>query len=117
MLEIKNKNISLNRGEKITIQLTCGNSSFEVGDKIKFSIMEKGNSDNVIFQKIFISEARRDTIPLTLEAEETKIGEPIKTGYKDYWYEIELNEETTLIGYDNYGPKLFILWPESGKVE
>lgn len=48
--------------------------------------------------------------------DETKIGEYISKP-KEYWYEIELNPETypqTIIGYDEDGPKVLILYPEGG---
>lgn len=30
----------------------------------------------------------------------------------EYWYEIELNGDSTIIGYDNDGAKKLILYPE-----
>ena len=35
----------------------------------------------------------------------------------EYWYEIELNNENTVIGYDNNGPKLFVLYPEGEDID
>lgn len=29
-----------------------------------------------------------------------------------YWYEIQLNKEQTILGFDDKGPKMFILFPE-----
>jgi hypothetical protein len=30
----------------------------------------------------------------------------------EYWYEIQLNYYQTIVGYDESGPKLFMLYPE-----
>ena len=57
------------------------------------------------------------TVDITLERVDTKIGEIINKPV-DYWYEIELNPDTTpqtLIGYDDDGPKIFRLFPEGGE--
>ena len=35
----------------------------------------------------------------------------------EYWYEIELNNEHTVIGYDDNGAKIFMLFPEGSKVQ
>ena len=113
MYRIKNKNIFLNRGDKITIIVRNKNDSFRFGDYIIFYICEEGNYEKVIFQKRFDLDEDSDIIPIHLTSEETKIGEPLKNGSRTYWYEIELNGDTTLVGYDNNGPKCFVLYPEA----
>ena len=45
--------ISINRGDRGTIKLINTHENFKVGDKIKFSIIEKDNYSNVIFQKTY----------------------------------------------------------------
>ena len=32
-----------------------------------------------------------------------------------FWYEIDMNDDTTVIGHDENGDKLFILYPEAAK--
>lgn len=113
MYRIKNKTIFLNRGDKITIHLVNNNDNFRIGDYLTFYICQEGNYENVLFQKRFDIEENIDVVDMKLTSEETRIGEPIKSGYRTYWYEIELNGDTTLVGYDNKGPKLFILYPEA----
>jgi len=49
-----------------------------------------------------------------LSSDETRIGDYINKPVT-YWYEIELNpnnNSTTIIGYDDDGPKQFKLYPE-----
>ena len=41
----------------------------------------------------------------------------IKSGEKKYWYEIELNDKDTLMGWDKDGAKVLVLWPEAVKAE
>lgn len=114
MFKIKNKNIYLNRGDAISIQLNCteGNS-FVAGDTIMFSVVNKDNFGSVLFQKHFTIEEDCTSYIVALTADDTKIGNVIKSGTVTYWYEIELNGETTLVGYDENGPKLFVLYPEA----
>ena len=56
-----------------------------------------------------VGEQMYVNIPLT--SEDTKIGDYINDKTK-YWWEVELNGEQTLIGYDEDGPKIFMLYPE-----
>ena len=50
---------------------------------------------------------------IKLTSVETRIGDAFKDGSVTYWYEIELNGDTTLIGYDDEGAKKFVLYPEA----
>ncbi len=89
---------------------------FESGDVIRFKVMEKKGCDNVVMSKDFIVESPTYNVNISLNREDTRIGE-VFSKPKDYWYEIELNPETvprTIIGYDEYGPKVFRLYPEGG---
>ena len=47
------KTLHHNRGATGTIKLNKKSGNFNVGDTLKFSIVEKGNYNNVIFQKSF----------------------------------------------------------------
>lgn len=114
MFKIKNKNIYLNRGDAISIELKCSDgNSFSAGDTLIFSVVSKDNFGNAVFQKSFTINEDCSSYILKLDAEDTKIGNMIKSGTVTYWYEIELNGDTTLIGYDDNGAKLFVLYPEA----
>lgn len=115
MFKIKGQNLYLTRGDAMSLQLSLSNDEkFSVGDTIKISIVEKNDYSSVVFSKSFRISQETQTAEIYLTPAETKIGDPIKTGYVVYWYEIELNNSITLIGFDNEGPKLFVLWPEAG---
>lgn len=110
------KTISINRGDRGTIKLINTYDKFKIGDKIKFSIIEKGKYENVVFQKVYsvIEESRE--FYLTLTSDDTKIGDIISKETV-YYYEIEYNGDQTLIGYDKSKHKKFILFPEAANKE
>ena len=106
------KTISINRGSRGSIKLRNTNGNFKVGDKIKFSIVNKDNYNDLIFQKEFTVIEESSEFVLTLTNIDTKIGEIISRE-KIFNYEIEYNNDTTLIGYDDKKGKKFILYPEA----
>lgn len=112
----KTKTILANRGDRGTIKLINTNGSFKVGDKIKFSIIDKDNYNNVIFQKIFTVIEESSEFYLTLTGDNTRIGDIISKQVV-YNYEIEYNDDRTLIGYDRFKGKKFILFPEAANKE
>ena len=106
------KNIEINRGDTAVIKLINKSGNFYVGDKLKFSIVEKGNYKNVVFQKEFNISEESDTAYITLNSDDTRIGDIISKAIT-YWYEIEYNNNQTLVGYDDNKAKKFILYPEA----
>jgi hypothetical protein len=93
--------------------------TFREGDVVRFKVFEKKNCEEVVLKKdITVTEAT-SRVQITLNREETKIGEVISKP-TEYWYEVELNPEThpqTIIGYDDNGAKTFTLYPEGGAKE
>ena len=113
MIVIDNeKNITLNRGDRATIKLTSSGSNFKSGDKLRLSIVDRRNYDNVVFQKEYPISEDADTAYITLTKEDTAIG-PIISRPKEYWYEIEYDGDMTIVGYDSNGAKKFTLLPEA----
>lgn len=84
MYRIENKNIYVNRGDKITIFIVNNRDTFRIGDKITFYICEEGDYSTVILQKDFNIDEYSDTVGINLTSEETRIGEPLKTGSRTY---------------------------------
>ena len=113
MLKIKNKNLYLNRGDAISIQVACNNANFEIGDSVTFYVMTQNDCEDVLLSKTVYVTEEKNTVDIQLTSEETRFIEPFKTGYQTFWYEIEYNGEITLMGYDSEGPKLFIMYPEA----
>lgn len=114
-MEVEGYTISFNRGDQVIINVkNKANTTFAVGDIIKFSITKQGNITEVLLQKTFTVEEESDIFGILLTSEDTrKICPPFKSGSKTYWYEIEHNEITTLIGYDKNGGKEIIIYPEA----
>ena len=121
MQKIEGTTIKLNRGDSLSLNLSItlednSNYTFKVGDTIVFSVYNKGkmNEDAVLLKEINVLE-QSESLSISLTNEETKIGELINKPL-EYWYEVELNNQYTVIGYDDKGAKLLILYPEGSKI-
>ena len=106
------KTISANRGDRGAVKLINKHGNFKVGDKLKFSIVEAKNYNNLVFQKTFTIIEESPEFFLTLTKQDTTIGEIISDKVT-YWYEVEYNGDNTLIGFDKKKAKKFILFPEA----
>ena len=118
------KSIHLTRGDIAVIEVGASSSetedyTFKTGDIVRIRVFEKNHHENVVIQKDVTVESETTSVDISLYKEDTKIGELINKP-KDYWYEVELNPDTspqTIIGYDAGGPKLFRLYPEGGDID
>ena len=105
----EDKSLSINRGDRGTIRLKLkDNKTFSVGDKIKFSIVNRRDYNDVVFQKEYTVTTEGNTFDLLLTKEDTTIGDIISKPVT-YNYEIEYNGNRTLLGYDEEGGKPFML--------
>lgn len=112
MLRIQNKNIHLTKGDTVQIKLSS-DRAFSIGDVIKLSVVDVGNMGQIIFSKTFTLTASSLIAVLEIEGSETREAfTDVVNKPKQYWYEIQLNDDVTLVGYDSYGPKLFYVYPE-----
>ena len=119
------KQIQINRGDSIDMTITAKDTSgedyeFQVNDVIKFKVSEAKNESNVIIEKTITIESETTEVPIYISANETKLGDYINKPIT-YWYEVSLEKNNgdvlTIIGYDNKGPKEFILNPEAANKE
>ena len=88
--------------------------AFKNGDVVRFNVHERNHPDRVVLIKDVHVKVETESVIISLSREDTKIGGFINKPV-DYWYEVELNPDTTpqtFIGYDNDGPKIFRLFPE-----
>ena len=121
MQKIVGTTIKVNRGDVLNLSLSTeledGTTyTFHNGDKIVFSIYEKGKmSDSAVVMKEINVLEETETVDIGLTSEETKIGDLINKPIT-YWYEVELNDQYTIIGYDENGAKEFMLYPEGSKI-
>ena len=122
MQKIDGTTIKLNRGDILSLSLSLSLSdgtayTFQNGDKIVFSVYGKNKmSDGAVLLKELTVNGTQQSIEITCTKEETKIGDLINKPV-EYWYEIELNDENTVIGYDDNGPKILMLYPEGSKIQ
>lgn len=117
MFKIEENTIHLTRGDKATINLTIQDYTFKVGDTIEFRVYNKRELDKqAILTKEVTVENEADNIDISLTSEETKLGEIVNKPIT-YWYEIELNDNQTIIGYDEDGAKELILYPEGAEID
>ena len=131
MKVIDGTTIKINRGDvlplELTIPLEYGTDEsgqtivtsyyqFKVGDKIDFGIYKKKrmNKEAMLLKTIVVDEST-DKVNFTLTNDEMKIGGLINKP-TEYWYEVELNDKQTIIGYDDDGPKILMLYPEGSEV-
>lgn len=115
-MKIVDKEIHINRGDRLLIEFSIDNGedkyTFKAGDKIKFSIYRKKELDKPpVLQKEFTPTVGSNSVDIDVSGEDMKIGEMASKPI-EYWYEIELNGDSTIIGYDNDGAKKLILYPE-----
>lgn len=113
----ENLTIHINRGDQLELTLIDNDNPFIAGDKFKFSIMKANDSTTVLLQKEYTVESNTNSFDIIVPSEEMRLGDPIKTGTKTYWYEIEHNGIYTVIGYDQQGPKQLIMYPEAASKE
>lgn len=124
MLKIEGKNIDITRGNVLPLTIDTKQYEedvpyeFQIGDVVRFTIMEQGNVQKVLLQKDFTVTEAGTEFEIILTANEMKIGELSSEAVK-YWYEIELAPDTpytqTIIGYDlQDGAAILTLLPEGG---
>ena len=122
MQKIDGTTIKLNRGDVLNFTLTLSSSSgepyvFQDGDKVEFSVYNKNKmSDNAVLLKEFVVSGSQQSVEINCTKEDTKLGDLINKPV-EYWYEVELNNEYTVIGYDDDGAKILMLFPEGSKVQ
>ncbi len=91
---------------------------FQLNDKISFVVFEKkGYTKKEIFRKDYkikdIGYTEPTTFPeIVLTEEETKMF-PLSNKKQTFWYDLVLNDTTTMLGYDEDGAKKIIVYPEA----
>ena len=117
MFIINGDKINITRGDRGVIELAIDNYTFSAGDTIEFRVYEKKALDKLpVLSKVATVEKEVSAIEIELTSEDTKIGEPRNTP-REYWYEIELNDNQTIIGYDEDGAKVLMLYPEGAEAD
>lgn len=112
MFKIEGDTIYITRGDIATIELSIDDYTFQVNDTIEFRVYNKKALDKLpVLEKEITVETAGETVDIELTHQDTSIGN-ITNKPVEYWYEIELNDNQTVVGYDEDGAKLLILMPE-----
>lgn len=112
MFKIDGDTIHITRGDRGVIELEIDDYTFVVGDSIELRVYEKKGLEKLpVLSKEVTVTKECETLEIELTSKDTAIGN-IENKQKNYWYEVELNDNNTVIGYDEEGPKLFVLYPE-----
>ena len=124
MFKIKSNTIYCTRGDKGNVPITLPTRedktelyTFKVGDKVRIGVYEEDKLDGcaVILKEVEVEEPTT-VVKIPLTSSDTKLGEIINEPV-DYWYEVILNDEETIIGYDDeLGAKIFKLLPEGSDI-
>lgn len=110
------------RGDAVTfsVEKVVGDAKykFQPGETVRIKICAKKDCTKVVLMKDFEVAEESTSVNIFLDKNEMKFGEIISKP-TDYWYECELNPDTTpdtFIGYNADGPALFKLFPEAKDV-
>lgn len=123
MFKIENGTIHCSRGDKgtITLKLPVENTDefykFKPNDKVKLNIYsKKGYNEEPLKTIETIVEEESESIEIQLTEKDTTFGE-ILNKKMIFWYDITLNENQTIVCFDEDGAKEFIQYPAKGDGE
>ena len=92
--------------------------SFQVRDVCRLNVTKVNKENSVVMSVDTIIQEETTEATISITSFDSKIGAVINKP-TDYWYDIELNPDSAiaqmLLGYDDEGPKIFKLYPESIK--
>lgn len=112
MFKITGTTIEVTRGDSMAINFSIDGYTFTPGDKVEFRVYNaKGLNEEPLLSKVVYINEETVIVRIEISPLETKIGEMINKAIT-YWYEIELNDASTILGYDEDGAKELILYPE-----
>lgn len=115
MFKIENNTIYITRGDMATIELSITGYTFKVNDTIEFRVYNKKALDKLpVLEKEITVDTAGETVNIELTSQDTSIGNLMNKPV-EYWYEIELNDNQTVVGYDENGAKTLILLPEGAE--
>lgn len=113
------KTIRITRGDTASLVIKSKNADntdyeFQVGDVICFRIMKQNDVKSVKLEKEVEVQSVTTSVNIHLDSEDTEFDDYASKPIT-YWYEVEIKGSTsnnTIIGYDEDGAKLFIIYPE-----
>lgn len=109
------KTIYITRGDSTNeinkLPISYNDYEFKENDKLKLVVMEKkGYTKEIILEKDFIVKENADEVFLVLSSDDT-LEFPLENKKITYWYDIILNDETTIYGFDENNAKKLVVYP------
>ena len=90
---------------------------FQVGDIIKLNIYEKNGYDKDPIKSVIVEvDSAGVSVDIPLTENDTTFGE-ISNKAITYWYDITLNDDQTVVCFNEEGAKEFIQYPAKGDEE
>lgn len=87
---------------------------FQIGDVLELKIYEKnGYDDKPLMIKAITVSKEGESVDIPLTKHDTTFGKPANKEII-YWYDITLNDDLTIICFDENGAKEFIQYPAKG---
>lgn len=87
---------------------------FQIGDTITFNIYEKnGYGKEPLMKKEVVVTEEAESVNILLTEDDTTFGNPVNKE-TIFWYDITLNNNLTVICYNEDGAKEFIEYPAKG---
>lgn len=123
MIRVENdtKTIHLTRGDRCSFKVyvvdakTQEKYTFPAGCTVSFVVVNKlGYTEGELLRKTINVTEDAQEVEFTLTEDDTKIGNMIDKKQK-YWYNVVVNDDITVIGSDEDGEKILILYPEVGE--
>ncbi len=111
MFKIEGSTFHVTRKESRNFDVQVDNYEFTLTDKLYFRIYEaNGFEDSYLLEKSIVPTAGSNIATFAFTSADTDFGGDTSE-VVEYWYEIKLNNEIALAGYDTAGPKIFTLYP------
>lgn len=112
MYKIEGNTIMASRGDAFSIDFTIEDYVFTEDDVVKLSVFDRNSSfEDAYITIIGVVDLENNKVVFSLNEDDTAaIGDAISKP-TTYWYQISLNGDQTVLGYDEDGPKPFIIYP------
>ena len=115
MFKIVHNTVHVTRGDSgvITVKFKDG-SVLPEGSDVTFGVYRKNELDaEPVLWKLQTISSNETSVDLYIDG--TFNMENPENGREEYWYELKVGPDNTVLGYDENGPKIFYLYP-SGKI-
>ena len=117
MFDIQGSTIKVTRTDEMAFDIELIEGKFRADDVIRFAVYKAGGLNlNPILEKTINVQQDTDTITIELTGQDTTIGKP--TNHElTYWYQVDINDKQTILGFENKTAPEFIIMPKGGNID